>query len=294
MKNNNKTKRRLQTNGPLHSGLLAAGTETQGATDVLGSVGSLQLVDDLGDLLVGESLADGGILREKDADGLRELLQLLDGGVRVVSDEALQDAEELHAQGAGVLTFGFQDQGLILEVVGTEANLLADLSGILVILDIIDDVRQSVINNLVANLRESGNERADLIQIVGNLLFSVIAFNPILDQSNDLNTNVAVGIGGLGGLSKRSGQLLGRGTEIELRAQGRGILILLNPFDHFLHTIINQGIARLLPRVWSQGADDFKVLFDVSNGRVVLNPVLYERDDLLTNSTILSHHWGRE
>jgi len=42
-------------------------------------------------------------------------------------------------------------------------------------LDVVDDVGQSVIDDLIANLGESWNERANLIQIILDFLFSVVA-----------------------------------------------------------------------------------------------------------------------
>jgi hypothetical protein len=46
----------------------------------------------------------------------------------------------------------------------------------------------------------------------------------------------------------------------------------------------------LFPGIWSQGANDLKVLLNLSDGGVRLEPALNERDNLLANEAVLCNN----
>jgi len=248
--------------------LLRRRAQSEGGADGGWSVRGLQLGNDLVDLRVGESDANRRVLWEQVADGGGELLQLGNGCVGVRSNVSLDQSEELSAKSASVLTLGLQSgqvhRALTLLTIGrAKAELGADGRGVGVVVDEVDNVTDAIVDDLVADGRKAGNECANLVQILGDLLDGVVALDPVLDQTNDLDADVAVTVANGRGLLGHL-DFLGtvRRAELELAAQRRGILVLLDPLDCLLNTIIDQGVAWLLPCVWSKGANDLDVLLN--------------------------------
>ena len=116
-----------------------------------------------------------------------------------------------------------------------ETELGANGGGVFVVLDPLDNVRKSVIDNLVTDSAEAWNERASLIEVLLDFLLSVVGLDPVLDETNNLNADIAVSTSNLGHL--KSGKFAG--ADADLRAELSSVFVLLDVLNGLLDAIIN-------------------------------------------------------